>query len=184
MVVEYRFSDSQRRKYIFRPVIRILLVIAIATVVGVLWFDIRSQRLWTVIGFTWCWIFFVHFLPLLVMAFCHSWLSRGTSFAIDTVNNTYHYMENNISLSFRLNEIDKVIKVVSPPKFDKRIDILGFGYFFFWKVELTNGRTLSISCMLLDADHFLGKEATLEKRLFPIPPSNENLKRVQEENQI
>ncbi len=52
---------------------------------------------------------------------------------------------------------------------------MGFGYFFYWKIKLTNGKTLSISCMLLDVDDFFGKEATLEKRLFPIPPSNQDL---------
>lgn len=81
-----------------------------------------------------------------------------------------------MSLSFRLDEIDKVIKVVSPPKYDKRIDILGFGYFFYWKIKLANGRTISISCMLLDVDDFLGKVVTLEKQLFPMPPSNQGLR--------
>lgn len=175
MILNYRLSNIQRRKYIFLPLIKLSAVIVIGTVVGVLWFDIRKEQLQMVVGVTWAWIFLMHLLPILIMGVRHSQLCRDSSFAIDTVNNTYHYEKNNVSLTFRLNEIDKLIKVVSPPKYDNRLDIMGFGYFFYWKIRLSNGKALSISCMLLDIDDFFGKEAILEKQLFPIPPPNQNL---------
>lgn len=133
------------------------------------------------IGVTVAWAFLMHFLPLLIMAARHSRRSEGSSFAIDTVNNSYRYEEKDLSLSFRLDEIDKVIKVVSPPSYD---NILGFGYFFYWKIKLANGGTLSISCMLLDVDDFSGKEVTLEKQLFPIPPSNQGLRLSREGKEV
>jgi hypothetical protein len=176
MILEYKLSNSQRRKYIFLPLMKLLAVIVIATIVGVRWFDIRTGPLQMVIGLTWSWVFLMHLLPLMILVVRHHQLSSGSSFAIDTSNNTYHYKGKDVSLSFRLNEIDKVIKVVSPPKYDKRMDILGFGYFFYWKIRLADSRTLAISCMLLDADDFSGKEATQEKRLFPIPPSNRDFR--------
>jgi hypothetical protein len=175
MILEYKLSYNQRRKYIFLPLLKLLAAIVIVTIVGVLWFDIKTEQLQMIIGFTWSWVFLIHLLPLLIIGVRHNQLSKDSSFTIDTIGNTYHYKEKDISLSFRLNEIDKVIKIVSPPKYEKRMDILGFGYFFYWKIILEDGRTLSISCMLLDADDFLGKEATQEKRLFPIPPSNRGL---------
>jgi hypothetical protein len=175
MILEYRFSSRQRKKYIFLPLVKQLTVIVIATIIGVVWFSVVKEQLLVVIGLTWAWIFLMHILPILIMAIRHSQLSRHSYFAIDTVNSTYHYHEKDLSVSFRLTEIDKVIKVVSPPKYDKRIDFLGFGYFFYWKIMLVDSRTLSISCMLLDVDDFPGKEITQEKRVFPVPPSNQGL---------
>ncbi|AYB33652.1 hypothetical protein D4L85_25075 [Chryseolinea soli] len=175
MILEYRLSNRQRWKYIFLPLMKLLAVMVMITIVGALWFDVRTDHLLFVAGFTWLWAFVMHFLPLLIMAVRHSRRSAGSSFAIDTVNNTYHYEEKDRSLSFRSDEIDKVIVVVSPPKYDQRMDISGFGYFFYWKIKLANDRTLSISCMLFDVDSFTGKELTREKQLFPIPPSNQGL---------
>jgi len=175
MIQEYKLSNIQLKKYIFLPLIKLVAVIVIATVLAVVWFDIRIERLHFVVGFTWAWAFLMHLLPLLIMGCRHCQLSRDSSFAIDTINNFYYYHAKDKSLTFRLGEIDKVIKVVSPPKYDKRMDFMGFSYFFYWKIKLLSGKTLSISCMLLDIDEFLGKDAILEKRLFPIPPSNQDL---------
>ena len=131
-----------------------------------------------VLGFTWAWVFLIHLLPLIIMGIRHSRLSTGSYFAVDTANHTYLYTERDLSLSFRSTEIEKVIKVVSPPTYDNRVDILGFGYFFYWKIMLVGGRTLSISCMLLDIDNFFGMEISREKRVFPVPPSNRSLKHL------
>lgn len=175
MVLEYSLSRSQRRKYLFLPLLKLLAVIALGTLIGVVWLDVRREQLLMVIGLAWAWVFLIHLLPLLIMGIRHSQLSRDSYFAIDTVNKTYQYKEKDLSLSFRLTEIANVIKVVPPPKYDKRIDILGFGYFFYWKIMFVDGRTLSISCMLLDVDDFFGKEVSQEKRLFPVPPSNQGM---------
>ena len=94
---------------------------------------------------------------------------------LDIRNAKYHYRGKEKPLSFGLAEIDKVIKVVSPPKYDKWIDILGFGYFYYWSIVLIDGRTLSISCILLDVDIFPEQMISQEKRLFPVPPSNRAL---------
>lgn len=172
MVLEYSLTGSRRRKYILFPVMKLLIVIVIATILGVLWFDIRNEQLLMVVGLAWAWVFLIHLLPLLIMVIRHNQLSSGSCFVLDTRNTTYHYWWKDKSLSFRLAEVDKVIKVVSPPKYDRRIDILGFGYFYYWSIVLMDGRTLSISCMLLDVDVFPEKMMSQEKRLFPIPPSN------------
>lgn len=174
-MLEYRLSGRQRWKYIFFPVIKLCTIIVVATIVGVAWLRIGQEQLLIVIGLAWCWVFLIHLLPLLIIANRHNHLSSGAYFVIDTVNKTYQYRDNYTSLYFPICEIEKVIKVVSPPKFDERIDILGFGYFYYWKIVLADGRTLSLSCMLLDVDDFSGKEVSLEKQLFPVPRSNHAL---------
>lgn len=173
MILEYTLSGRQRRKYVFFPFIKLFVTIIIFTIIGVVWFDFNTEEAPMVIGLAWLCIFLIHVLPMLIMAIRHTQFSNDSYFAIDTVNKTYQYKEMDRSLSFRVTEIDKVIKVVSPPKYDKRWDIMGFGYFFYWKIILVDGRILSISCMLLDAEDFSGKEVIQEKRMFPIPRSNE-----------
>jgi hypothetical protein len=175
MVLEYRLNSSLRLKYIFIPLMKLLIVIVIATIVGVIWFEVGRAHLLTLIGFTWAWVFLVHLLPLIIMGIRHVQLSTGSYFSVDTVNHTFLYKEKHISLYFRSTEIDKVIKVVSPPTYDDRVDILGFGYFFYWKIILVDGRTISISCMILDIDNFFGMEISREKQFFPVPPSNRAL---------
>ena len=176
MTLEYKLRDVQRRKYIFVPLLKLVAIVAVGSIISVTAFGIRKDEIQTVIGWTLVWIFFMHFLPLLIMAIRHNQLSKDASFAFDSSTNTYQYKGKDISLSFALAEIDKVVKVVSPPKYDERMDFLGFGYFYYWKIVLVDGRTLSMSCMLLDVDSFPGRDLSKEKKIFPIPPSNQSLR--------
>jgi hypothetical protein len=118
----------------------------------------------------------MHLLPLIIIGHGHKRNSERASFAVDTINKVFRFEQNDIFLSFRSDEVDKVIKVVSPPTYDKRVDILGFGNFFYWQIILLNGKTLSLSCMLLDVDVFEGKQISQQKRVFPVPPSNRHMR--------
>jgi hypothetical protein len=176
MLLEFRANRALRRKYILFPLLKLFLTIVLATICGIIWFDIKSQNLLFVVGFGWAWVFLVHLLPLIIIAYRHHQSSQRAYFAVDTINHAYRFEQNDIVLSFRADEIDKVIKIVSPPRYDKRIDILGFGYFFYWQIVLLNGKTLSLSCMLLDDEVFQGKQIGQQKRIFPVPPSNRHLR--------
>ena len=112
----------------------------------------------------------------MIIGIRHSRLSNEAYFSIDTTHNKYLYREKKLELSFELSQIDKVFKVVSPPKHDKRIDLLGFGHFFYWKIVLLDGRTLLISCMLLDVENFYGKTQSQTKQMFPVPHPNLGLR--------
>lgn len=175
MILEYRSGYIQYKKYIFLPLMKLSAVIIIATIVLLVWFDISRENMLVVVALTWSWIGLIHLMPLLIMGIRHSRSSKGAYLCINTANNQCQYKEKNIDFSFGLDEIDKVIKVVSPPKYDSRMDFLGFGYFFYWKFMFVDGRVLSISCMVLDVDDFLGDRGSKEKQLFPIPPSNRGL---------
>jgi hypothetical protein len=169
MELKYGLGRSQLRKYILFPLLKLLTIFIAGASIGVVWFEVERQNLLVVIGFTWAWFFLMHVLPLSILAIRHTQLSNGAYFSIDTANQRYQYNKNDISISFQLNEIEKVVKVVSPPAYDKRADILGFGYFFYWKVVLTDGRSLLLSGILLDVVDFPGKEFSQEKRMFPVP---------------
>lgn len=151
------------------PLVKLSTVILIATIFGAIWFGVKKEQVLMVVGLTWGWVFFMHLLPLLIIGAQHRRLSKDMCFVIDTVNNTYQLKSKDRSLSFQLSEIDELVKVVSPPKYDKRLDVLGFGHFFYWKISLVDGQTLSISCLVLDVEDFPGRKANKEKRLFPIP---------------
>jgi hypothetical protein len=176
MIVEYTLGSKQRHKYIILPVMKLSGVIVVATIAGIAWLHIEREQVLLVIALTWAWVFFLHLLPLLILGIRHTHLSKDSYFAIDTVNDTYQYNEKGISLSFSLTDIDEVVKVVSPPKYDKRVDILGFGHFYYWQFKLVDGRVLSISCLVFDVEDFSRKGITQEKRLFPVPPSNLGLR--------
>lgn len=169
MILEYKFGSRQFWKYILTPFLKLLTVILIATIFGAMWFGVREQQVLMVVGLTWAWFFFIHLLPLLIIGAQHMRLSKDMCFIIDTINNRYQFKSKDRSLSFQLSEIDELVKVVSPPKYDKRIDVLGFGHFFYWKISLADGQTLAISCLVLDVEDFSGRKANKEKRLFPIP---------------
>jgi len=172
MISEYRSGKSQLRKYIFFPLLKLLAVILVTTIISLILFRVSREHVLRVVALTWSWVGLIHLMPLLIMGIRHRKLSKRAYFSINTASNQCQYREKDMEFYFSLNEIDKVVKVVSPPKYDKRMDILGFGYFFYWKIIFLDGRTLFISCMLLDVDNFFEKKESQEKQLFPIPPSN------------
>ncbi len=169
MIMEYSLSHPQRKKYLWYPLGKLVAVIVVFTMLGINWFNVNSDDLFLVVGGTWLWAGLMHLLPLIVLAVRHQKISKGASFTIDAMNKEYRYKKENVDLSFNSNQIKEVIMVLSPPKYDDRMDFLGFGHFYYWKLVLADGTILPLSCMLLDSEEFTGHEVKKEKRLFPIP---------------
>ncbi|MCE7991995.1 MAG: hypothetical protein HEP71_08445 [Roseivirga sp.] len=162
-------SNSQRKKYLWYPLGKLITVISVFTMLGINWFNVNSDDLLLVVGGTWLWVGLIHLLPLIVLSVCHQKISTGASFTINALNKEYRYKKEGIDLSFNSSQIKEVIKIVSPPKYDDRMDLLGFGHFYYWKLILVDGTILSLSCMLLDSEEFAGHEIRKEKQMFPIP---------------
>jgi|GEM_PF-2033351 len=169
MIINYKLSTNQYKKYVFKPLLKLISVIVILAFLSVYIFDVAKESLFFVIGATCCWVFLIHLLPLLILALNHIILSKDALFVVDTTNRTYRYEEGSKQLLFNSEEIKQIIIVVSPPSYDGRLDILGFGYFYYWKVILADGTILSLSCMLLDTEEFFGHAIQQEKELFPLP---------------
>ncbi len=168
MSPKYRYTNKQFKKYLLIPVLKLLAVVSVALVVGVIGFKVQPANVGFVVLLTLGWIFFIHFLPILVLGIIHYQHSKNQMFRKDLVSNTYYYQDHIRTLSFQRNEIDQVIKVVSPPAYDNRLDLIGFGYFYAWKIILLDGTVLSLSCMVLDRDDFFDVPYTRKKRLFPV----------------
>ncbi|KYG74369.1 hypothetical protein EV198_1172 [Roseivirga ehrenbergii] len=169
MIINYRLSDSQRKKYFILPLAKLLTAIVVFTLIAMYWFNTDAENLPFIVGITWSWVGLIHVLPLLILAAHHLKVSKGVSFVIDTTNWEYRYKKADFDLTFKASHIKRVVKVMSPPKYDGRRDFLGFGYFYYWEVTLVDETLLSLSCMLLDSDEFLGYENERKKQLFPIP---------------
>lgn len=169
MIVNYRLSNSQRKKYFILPLAKLLTAIVVFTLIAMYWFNTDAKDLPFIVGITWSWVGLIHVLPLLILAIRHLKASKGVSFVIDTANWEYQYKECDFDLTFNTSQIKRVVKVMSPPKYDRRRDFLGFGYFYYWEVTLVDETLLSLSCMLLDSDKFLGFENERKKQMFPIP---------------
>jgi len=170
--MKYTLRSKQLKKYLFFPLLRMIVIIVVFTIGSLVWFDVPKQQSVLVITVTLLVISVFHLIPLIILAIRHYQLSRHAFLSFNSTDNQCWYKEGDKEISFNLNEIEKVTKVVSPPVYDKRIDILGFGYFFYWKILLRDGTTLSISCMLVDTNSFFGKSERMEKKMFPIPLSN------------
>lgn len=170
MMIKYEIGASKLWKYFYLPLAKLLAVILIFLVISLIWFDTSRDNMFMVVILTLSWIGLIHVMPFLVLAIRHSRISKDTYFLVDTINITYHYKNVNNDIFFDPNQIEEVIKVVSPPKYDNRIDVLGFGHFFYWKIILTDGTILIMSCILLDIEDFFGKKYKMEKRMFSMPP--------------
>lgn len=172
MELRYRTTSHQKARFLLWPVARLVTVFVVGSICSVIWFDIESKTFLSVLGFTWIWFFCMHLLPIAVMGIRHSAWSKNAMLSLDTDTNEWRYDYLNHTICFYTDQIEKVIKVVSPPTYDNRSDLLGFGYFYYWKVLLKNGNLFSISCLVVDVDIFPPPLVSLEKRMFPMPSHN------------
>uniref|UniRef100_UPI0040473F82 hypothetical protein n=1 Tax=Roseivirga sp. TaxID=1964215 RepID=UPI0040473F82 len=169
MIIEYRLRNDQVRKYLIWPLIKLIGVIVLITALSIYWFEVDKQNVFFVIMTTWLWVGLVHILPLLVLAIKHIKMSKNSCLWVNNATGDFEYQENEFKSKFNWSTIENVIKIVSPPKYDDRMDFIGWGYFFCWKVILVDGTIIFLSCMLLDSEEFFGQKYEREKQMFPVP---------------
>jgi hypothetical protein len=169
MIIEYRLRNDQVRKYLIWPLIKLIGVIVLFTALSTYWFEVDKQNVFFVIIVTGLWVGLIHLLPLLVLAIKHIKLSKNSCLLVNNVTGDFEFQENEFKSTFKCSNIKNVIKVVSPPKYDDRMDFVGWGYFFYWKVILVDGTIILLSCMLLDSEEFFGRKYEREKQMFPVP---------------
>ena len=163
-------GKGQLRKYFYMPLIKLFATILLSLIVGVVLFPITKDNVFEVATIALAVVFLKRLLPFLVIAIRHIRISNGVSFSIDKSSGKYRYCQGSTTLLFDSNQIKKVVKVVSPPKFDNRFDLLGFGDFFYWKITLTDNKMIAISCLVLDIENFFGMYLEQEKKIFVFPP--------------
>ncbi len=169
MKEEYRYGSEQRWKYFSKPLTKLVVVLVAATICAALFFEVANEDFTAVVVGTLLSVGLAYVLPLLIIARIHIKRSRDAYFAIDKSKDRYEFRDGSNQIAFGSDQIDKVVKVVSPPTYDNRFDRIGFGYFYYWKVVLKDGSILYLSCMLLDTHEFYGRHHTLEKQGFPVP---------------
>lgn len=170
-MLEFEMGRSQLQKYFYMPLLKVVSAIVLGVMVSLIWFDLPKNNLLEIVFFTLIFVGFIHFFPFLLIALKHIKNSKGKRFVIDSLHGEYHNSSGK-KISFELDQIDKVIKVVSPPKFDGRLDFLGFGNFFYWEVILKNRMSFILSCMIVDRDDFFGRDVELRKKTFVLPPTD------------
>ncbi|MDN5213344.1 hypothetical protein QQ020_14840 [Fulvivirgaceae bacterium BMA12] len=171
MTLKYKLGAVQLRQFLVLPLTKLIGVVVVFTFLATYWFGVRAQDMIVVVAITWVWVGLIHILPLLILAAYHYRRSKNSFFNLDSISGEYTFNNGIIELKFKLEEIERVVKVVSPPKYDKRMDFLGVGYFYYWKIILNDCKILPISCMLVNEDTiFDGRKIEFEKRMFPIPP--------------
>ncbi len=170
MKLEYRLDFSKFWQFLIFPVLKLTSIIIIFTYLSINWFKVESENIVKVVLITWCGVFIIHILPILIMSTYHYLKSKGVIFRYDSTANEYHFSKGGIKHKFTFNDILKVVKTVSPPKYDRRADFGGFGHFFYYGVYLLDGTVLPISCFIINDEKAFKKDVVeLKMKMFPIP---------------
>lgn len=165
-------GTRQLRRFLYLPLTKLIGGMIVFTSLSIFWFNVKTENLALVIGLTWAWVSLVHIFPLLVLAFNHYNKCKNVILIFDQNLQTFLYRNNKIELEFNFVDIARVEKVVSPPKYHDRVDLLGFGYFFYWMIHLKSGAIIPLSCMLINEDKIFDRNGIeLVKRIFPIIPT-------------
>ncbi|TXH29691.1 MAG: hypothetical protein E6Q96_03110 [Cyclobacteriaceae bacterium] len=171
-VREYKMGRGQLKEYFYMPLIKLFAAILLGLIAAAVLFPITNDNAFEIATIALTVVFLKRLLPFLVIAIRHMRISNGVSFSIDKSSGKYQYCQGSTALLFEASQIKKVVKVVSPPKFDNRIDLLGFGDYFYWKITLTDDKMIAISCLVLDIENFFGMFLEQEKKIFVFPPLN------------
>lgn len=168
-MVEYRINSQSRSKYILYPFLKLMTAFTFGAIIGVILFKVGTSQILVIVLLALLWCSLIHLLPFFIIAIRHLKFNRNAVFYVEKQNEKFRYKDDKLDLPFEIDQIEKVICAVSPPKNDRRLDLLGFGHFFYWRIVLKSGLTLQLSCMLMDDDVFFGKPIEYKKELFPMP---------------
>lgn len=168
-MVEYVMDNIHVKRYVIWPLTKLLLAFAFMTILGVFLFSVAADNIFFVVSVTWIWIIATRLLPFFVLAHRHIGISKGVQFYADSDNQKFRYRVDQNEVLFGVDDISQVVCVLSPPKFEKRRDILGIGHFFFWKIVLKSGSVIRLSCLVVDEEIFFHNAIVREKKIFPFP---------------
>lgn len=117
------------------------------------------------------WLVFFQ-LPLTVLYLNHKKHSRTVRFEINDID--FVYSNKNESISFKQEDIRKIILSLSPTAYSNRIDFLYFGHFNFTTIYLKNGTLIKLSCLVFDKtiEYFEASLITKQSLIFPIMKKN------------
>lgn len=169
MLSEYEIENGRLKKFIFWPLFKLISAFILAIVASLVLLDVGQGKIVFVLGLTCIWIFLVHLLPFFLLTWRHLAISKGVRFDVYNSSTNFRYRNGHDNVEFNLAEVDRIVCVLSPPKNDNRMDLAGFGHFFYWKIFLKNGLVLRLSCLVVDEEVFYQKEIQREKRIFPFP---------------
>lgn len=166
---EYSITSSSRKKYFDQILIKTFLGHFIPLILFfVLQNTLESKvAIITAIFFGWFCFFAT---PTILLFYNHLNRSRGKRIAIG--NDSVKYYNGTNWISFTFDEISKLELKLSPPSYDKRVDFLFFGKYFYSSFHLIDGRVLNISCLMLDevVDLFPTGLIKRKKKTFPLLP--------------
>lgn len=177
-VKEFKMGYEQLKEYIYMPLIKFFASILLGLIAAFLFLQLTIDKDFLLVTLTLALVFLKRLLPLLIIAIQHKRISSGVSFSVNKDLGTFQYSREAERLWFDVDQIKKVIKVVSPSKYDKRIDLLGFGHFFYWKIILKDDKTINISCLVLDIENFFGMYLEQEKKFFVFPTNQSQASRL------
>ena len=84
-------------------------------------------------------------------------------------NRTLIYKTKKEKAHIHFDEILKIILVLAPPAYSKRVDFLYFGKYHYFSVFTTNNTCINVSCLVFDkVEEFFPKHLiTRKKKAFP-----------------
>lgn len=165
----FKVESNKKRKYFYYIIFKILflsflIIIGFTLYKGITDFYIIFKLSAGLLIFD----FVLFIIPLSILYFNHIYFSKNITFSIDKVYKKYIY--KNVDKIFEFDEDDllEVTKVVTPSMYDNRTDWVFWGKYFYTLINLKNGKTIKLSCLLIEEIEDEFPNLKKKKIFFPI----------------
>ena len=170
MIKEYKIDNKTKRKFLLKILLELFIYNSLF-MLGVVYFkNIRDIELimMLILTLTIIWTILT-VIPLLLLYFNHMKHAKLVILKFDSSSNLFFFNDFYGSSVFKIEDIEKVILYLSPSSYEKWVDWLFFGKYHFSVINLKNGKSITISCLVCDEIEKLIPENLIERKKKVIP---------------
>lgn len=149
MSESYKITSLSKWKYYYKILLTTFVLHTFGGIVFIYFNEIKNINLGITVLFWILLSWFVFFaLPVFLLYFNHKKHSKHV--VLKQKDGFFTFSDFEESINFNIKEIEKIELYLTPPAYDKRIDILYFGKYHYTSIYLINGKALNISCLVFD----------------------------------
>lgn len=146
----YKLTKKREWLYFYKILINTLLIYFAVFAVYIYVKEIKNSLLIIklflgMLFFGW---FLIFGLPLFLLYFNH--IKYSKSVKIKYENDIMTYENSNESITFSVDDIEKIELWLTPPAYDNRIDWQFFGKYHFTRIYTKQNQLINISCIVFD----------------------------------
>lgn len=164
----YKLTNSSKWKYFYKILLVTFLFHAFGGIVLLFYKNVKEIDLFLKVLLMILLGWFVLFaLPTFLLYFNHK--KRSKDVILNQNKGLFTYVDSSKVSEFKLAEIEKIELYLSPPSYDKRLDIMYFGIYNYTVFYIKNGDVIDISCLVFDQTEEVFSEKLIgrKKKSFP-----------------